>query len=295
MQDKSIFFRIPKTGKQAFLVQHDNQPWFYDRLHYHPELQLSYIISGSGDLFLNDSIIPFEEGNLFLIGPDQSHLFKSDERYFNAENELRSRAVTIFFHENSLGEGFFNIAEMSSVRHLIERSGRGIRFDPEISVRLGKKLAGFSETSDFDQFQEMLSILNELASSQNYEYLSAVSTPDPLTDNENRRVNDVITYIFSNYKRDIKLKEVALIANYSPAAFCHFFKQRTRKTFTQFLNEVRVSQACKLLRNTDLNVSQICYDSGFNNVSNFNRQFKKVTGLSPTAYLKKYTGSLQPK
>jgi len=292
MKEKSIFFRIPKTGKEGFLVQHDHLPFFYDCLHYHPELQLKYIIQGTGDLFVSDSITHFEPGNLFLIGSNQSHVFKSDAKYFRNEDNLQSSSVSIFFQEGSLGDGFFNIEEVSSIRNLIERSGRGIRFSNEVASKSGQGIMDLLNLSGFDRFLKILYILNELAKSGDYEYLATVNSPFPLTDNENQKVNEVINYIYTNYKKDIKLEEVARIANYSQAAFCHFFKQRTRKTFIQFLIEVRVSQACKLLRNSDLNVSEICYESGFNNVSNFNRQFKKVTGMNPTAYLRKYKGTM---
>lgn len=293
MQDKSIFFRLPKTGKEGFLVQHDKLTHFYDRLHYHPELQLIYIQKGTGDLFISDTILPFEPGNLFLIGSNQSHLFKSDPEYFEENEGLISESISVFFHESSLGDGFFNISEMASIRNLIEKSGRGIRFSREFSKTLAPKIQDLTHMSGFKRFLNILSILNDLSTSSEYHYLAAVSSPDPLSDNENKKVNDVINYIFNNYKEDIKLQDVAELANYSQAAFCLFFKQRTRKTFVQFLNEVRISQACKLLQSSDLNISEICFESGFNNVSNFNRQFKKVTGLSPTMYKNKYINSFQ--
>ncbi|MEX2602389.1 MAG: AraC family transcriptional regulator [Balneolaceae bacterium] len=293
MQDKSIFFRIPKTGKEGFVVQDDKLPHFYDRLHYHPELQLVFILKGDGDLFVSDTILPFKSGDLFLIGSNQSHLFKSDKRYFQEDEELYCHYVSVFFHEASLGDGFFNIAEMTAIRTMIERSGRGIRFSEQTSRAMGEKIIQLPVLSGFKRFLEILSILNHLANSKDYNYLATVSSPAPMSDNENQKVNDVINYIFTHYKEDIKLEEVAKLANYSQAAFCLFFKQRTRKTFVQFLNEVRISQACKLLQNSDLNISQICYESGFNNVSNFNRQFKKITGLSPTGYRKKMLHSMQ--
>lgn len=118
--------------------------------------------------------------------------------------------------------------------------------------------------------------------------LAGVSTANPPTDQESERINNVINYILQHYKEDIELGTIAEIANYSKAAFCRFFKQRTRKTFTQFLNEVRIAQACKLLRNTDLNISQVCFESGYNNVSNFNRQFKRITETTPKDYVDKF-------
>lgn len=291
MEDHSIYFRIPKTEKEGFLVQYDEMPHFYDRLHHHPEIQLIYILEGTGDLFVGDTITPFEAGNLFLIGSDQSHLFKSDPKYFEENFSLISRSIMIFFQERTFGEGFFDIVETSSIRNLVQRSKLGIQFSTSVSEKVGRRFKNLLNMSGFDRFIEILSILNDLAESTDYKNLSSISSLLPPTDEESQKVNDVINYILTNYRSDIELQKVANIANYSKAAFCRFFKQRTRKTFSRFLNEVRIAHACKLLHDTDLNVSQIGYDSGFKNISNFNRQFKKITGLTPMAYTKKYKKS----
>jgi len=288
MEEKSIYFKIPKSGREGFVVQLDNLPYFYDRLHYHPELQLKYIVKGTGDLFVSDTIKSFESGNLFLIGSNQSHVFKSDKKYFEENSNLISRSISVFFHERSLGDGFFNIEEMSAIRDLIQRSGRGIQFSPNISYKVGPEIQNLLKVSGFERLLKTLFILNELALSDDFKFLATMKSSEPLSDKENEKVNDVINYIFSHYKKDLKLKDVARIANYSQAAFCMFFKRRTRKTFTEFLNEVRISKACKMLKDSDLNISEICFESGFNNVSNFNRQFKKVTNFSPSNYRKKY-------
>jgi AraC-like DNA-binding protein len=288
MQDKSIFFRLPKSGKEGFLIENDRGPYFYDKLHYHPELQLKYIVEGTGDLFVGDTFVHFEPGDLFLIGSNQSHVFKSDPVYYEGNSDLTSHSISIFFQEESLGKGFFNIDEVSEIRRLIERSGRGLKFSKSVSAVIGERMLGIPDSHGFERFIDILRIFYDLATSEGYKYLATVNTHTPLSDHESEKVNDVINFILQNFKEDIKLEDVANIANYSQAAFCHFFKQHTRKTFVQFLIEVRVSKACTLLRNSNMNVSQICYDCGFNNVSNFNRQFKKITGLAPTSYIRKF-------
>lgn len=289
MGDSSIYFQIPKIEKEGFVVQYDDLAHFYDKLHHHPELQLIYIMEGTGDLFVGDSITPFEDGDLFLIGSNQSHLFKSDPQYREEDFDGSSRSISIFFNKSSLGEGFFDITETTTIRNLIDRSDRCLRFQKNTARYFGARMKGLLNTTGFDRFLEILSILNELAQAKKYEYLASVSNSQPPTDKESERINDVINYILSHYKEDIELQTIADVANYSKAAFCRFFKQRTRKTFSEFLNEVRIAQACKLLRNRDLNISQVCYESGYNNVSNFNRQFKKITGTTPKSYLKKFS------
>ncbi len=288
---QSIFFKLPKTGKEGFFVQHDELPHFYDQLHHHPELQLIYIIEGTGDLYIGDSITSFSPEDLFLIGSNQNHLFKSDPEYFEDDCQKKSQSISIFFHDQSLGKDFFEISEMSTIRHLMERANRGLRFFTEVAESIGPRMNKLLNKTGFERFVEILSILNNLAETNEYEYLAEISSPHPPSDKESRRVNNVINYILNNYKEDIELETIADIAHYSKAAFCKFFKQRTRKTFSEFLNEVRVSQACKLLQKTDLNISRIGYESGYNNISHFNRQFKKHTGLTPREYSQKYERS----
>lgn len=288
VSDKSIYFQIPKIEQEGFVVQYDNLDHFYDRLHHHPELQLIYILDGTGDLFIGDSITTFEPGNLFLFGSNQSHLLKSDAKYFNKDCPDMSCSISIFFHEESLGKGFFDITETSVIKDLIKRTSHSMQFAPDIAEEMGERMKALVDKSGFDRFLEILSILNDLALTEDYKHLAGVSTASPPTDKESERINNVINYILKNYKEDIELDTIADIANYSKAAFCRFFKQRTRKTFTQFLNEVRVAQACKLLRNTDLNISQVCFESGYNNVSNFNRQFKRITETTPKDYVDKF-------
>lgn len=285
--DKSIYFQIPKIDKEGFVVEYDNVDHFYDRLHHHPELQLIYIIKGTGDLFVGDSITPFEGGSLFLLGSNQSHLFKSSPEYFEEDSILNCRSISIFFNMHSLGKGFFDISETVTIRNLINRADRSMKFEAETARKFGEQMQELINISGFDRFLNILSILNALSQSDKFDYLTTISHSQPPTDKESERINNVINYILTHYKEDIPLKTIADVANYSKAAFCRFFKQRTRKTFSEFLNEVRVAQACKLLRNSDLNISQICYESGYNNVSNFNRQFKKLTGTTPKSYTKK--------
>ena len=291
ISDRSIYFQLPKVNREGFFVQYDDLAHFYDQLHHHPELQLVYIIEGSGDLFVGDQISHFVPGNLFLIGSNQSHLFKSDPLYFTPKCQKHSRSISVFFHMKSLGDGFFDIIETTNIKNLINRSSRGIRFSSSIAHQIAPQMIALINRSDFSRFLKILSILHQLAETTDYEYLASAGRDNPPTYRESQKINAIINFILNNYKRDIQLDEVAKVANYSKATFCRFFRQRTRKTFTRFLNEVRIANARRLLLKTDLNVSQICYESGFNNVSNFNRQFKRITGLTPKAYLKKYENS----
>lgn len=285
--DQSIYFQIPKIENEGFVVQYDDLNHFYNRLHHHPELQLIYIMEGAGDFFVGDSITPFESGNLFLIGSDQNHIFKSNSKYFQDDCTKASRSISIFFNEHSLGDGFFDLEETKGIRDLIRRADQCIKFNPEFAHYIGVKIKELRQKPPFQRFLKILAILNELSNTEQCEYLTTVTNSQPPSDKDSKRIDDVINYILNHYDEDIPLEKIAGIANYSKAAFCRFFKQRTRKTFSTFLNEVRISKACKALRNSDSNISEICYKNGFNNISNFNRQFKSYTGLTPKSYAEK--------
>lgn len=286
-RDKSIYFRLPKIGNEGFVVQHDDLKHFYDQLHYHPELQLIYIIEGDGELFVGNSITSFAPNSLFLVGPNQSHIFKSDPVYFRENSDKRSRSISVFFHENSLGKGFFDNAETVKIKRLIQKADRSIKFHQDVAYRFGNRMENLLDKIGFDRFLAILSLLNEIAQTSKFKYLSSINNPHPPSKEESKKINSVINYILNNYRKDIPLKKIAEVANYSKAAFCRYFKKRTRKTFSQFLNEVRISKACKMLRNTELNISQIAFKSGYNNVSNFNRQFKRQMNMTPKSYIEK--------
>lgn len=284
---QSIFFKLPKTRKEGFFLQYDDLPYFYDQLHHHPEFQLVYIIDGTGDLYVKDSINSFGPGDLFLIGANQPHIFKSDPEFFEEGHEKKSRSISVFFNEQSLGKEFFEITEMTTIHNLMRRAERGLRFSQKIAESIGTRMKDLREAKGVEKINSILDMLNELAQTTEYKYLAKAGIDYSPTDSGAQRLNRVVNYIQNNYDKDIDLSMVAEIAHYSKAEFCKFFKDRTRKTFSEFLNEVRISQACTLLKNTNWNISRIGYECGYNNISHFNRQFKRHTGMTPSRYAKK--------
>ncbi|HKJ47430.1 MAG TPA: AraC family transcriptional regulator [Balneolales bacterium] len=284
MEDYSIYYLIPEMDKEGVVVQYDKSPYFYDKIHYHPEVQLIYILEGTGSLFIGDNITRVNKGDLFLIGSNQSHLFKCDEAYYKNDPSLCCRSVSVYLN-NQILEEIFKLVDASSIQRLIKRSKLGIKFYPSAILKVRNHIKYLLNDYGFKRFIKVLDILYSLSESNHYKQLSSINTVIPIIDDENKRVNDVINYIMNHYTERIELKEVADVANYSIASFSRFFKRRTRKTFSQFVNEIRISHACRLLMNTDLKISQVCYKSGFNNVSNFNRQFKRVKGITPKEYL----------
>src|SRR5699024_5005463 len=173
--NKSIYFQIPKIENEGVVVQYDNLDHFYDQLHHHPEFQLIYILDGTGNLFVGDSITAFEAGNLFLFGSNQSHILKSDPKFFRSECKENSRSISIFFHQQSLGDGFFDISETTAIKDLINRADRSLAFAPTVASAIGQRMKELVNESGFDRFLETLSILNKLALTDQYRFLASVA------------------------------------------------------------------------------------------------------------------------
>ena len=284
---KVLPFKIPKTTSESFRVQIDDVPYFYDRLHNHPELQITLVKKSYGTLFVGDSISSFQEGDVHVIGSNVPHVMKNDPVFYEDE-EQTSYSISVFFNKESFGKEFFNLPEMQKVKDLIKNAERGIRIEGETKKVLTKKIEDIEKAEGFDRFLLLLSILNSIANSEEWSYLSNISFNVTNNDVSDKKLNDVFQYVMDNYASPIGLDEIASVANMSTSAFCRYFKLRTRKTFIRFLNEFRIGTACRELVEKNTSVSIVCYEVGFNNVSNFNRQFKTITGLTPSQYTQKY-------
>ena len=286
---RALSFKIPKTGTSSIRVQIDHQPYFYDILHQHLEIQLTLIVSGTGTLFQGDYIGDFRPKDVFVIGTNVPHVLKSDTNYYHNNGDL-SHAVSIFFEEKSLGDSFFDLPELKRVKQLLHESIRGIKLLNSTKEIVGKQILAITRQDGIGTIASLLNILNTISQSKDRKYLSKEFTPYIIDENEGIRLNEIFQFTIKDYHRTIKLQEVATMVNMTVSAFCRYFKQRTRKTYITFLNEVRIAQACKLLLNEDLAISQICYQCGFSNLSHFNRVFKANNGESPKSYRKSRIG-----
>lgn len=283
---KIIPFKIPETHGSAFRVQIDELPHFYDNLHQHPETQLTLILKSEGVLIAGDYLGSFAAGDVFVIGSNLPHVFRNDKNYFQPSSQQKAEAITLFFNAESLGDTFWNLNEMHIVREFISKAPLGFRVLAATNQRVAELLSRIAITQGFDKLLIFFEILKVLSESSELEQLAISSQSINLNESENKRMNEIVRFTFRESHRAISIVEVAQLANLSPEAFCRYFKLRTSKTYINFLNEVRISNACKLLLDRESSVSEVCYKVGFNNLSNFNRVFKKITGHSPREYLR---------
>lgn len=282
---KVIPFSVPKITREAFRLQVDILPHLYDKLHQHPETQIMFIEIGEGTLIAGDYVGRFTSGDIFLIGGGQSHVFRNDEKYYQVRGKKNVQATSIYFDEKYAGESFWLLDELRDVKKFLVHTRAGIRIEGETKHKISALIHKLKSSHKINKLILFLHLLNELACSDDLISLSVAPLPSNPQIAEEKRMNDVLHFTFRQSHRKIKINEVAEVANLSPEAFCRYFKLRTRKTYTTFLNEVRISNSCKMLIEGSKIIQSICYDSGFQNVSHFNRTFKRVTGKTPKVYL----------
>jgi len=280
---KVVPFQIPKNTEEAFRVQLDDLPHLYDHLHQHPEIQLTFIKESNGTLVAGDYVGPFHAGDVFVIGGNQPHVFRNDEKFFKKRS--KAVAITIFFDEKTFGENFWLLEEMKTLQQFLKNSSGGFSITGRKKKLLAEKLVSIVNAKGIDRLIIFLEILKEFGSKKEMQPLSKPIIQRNIKTYDGSRLNKVIEFTFKEFQRTITLKEVSTLANLTPEAFCTYFKTRTRKTYVNFLNEIRINHACRLLTE-DRTISDICYESGFTNLSNFNRIFKKIKQASPNEWRK---------
>ncbi len=251
------------------------------------ELELVILLESTGTRFIGDSVEKFDKGEIVLIGKNLPHMWQNDDVYFKTSSTLKAEAIAIHFKDNFLGDTFFQNPEMKHIADLLERASYGVKFEGE-NERTIEKVKELSTYDGFKKVIEFLQILNELSNRKDYRLLSSSGFLDTFKKSDNKNLYKPYEYIFNNFNKSISLNDVAKVANMNPSSFSRFFKRANRKTFSKYLNEIRIGYACKLLMENKYSITAVCYESGFNNVSNFNRQFKTITGFSPTEYLRKH-------
>jgi AraC-like DNA-binding protein len=283
---RPILRKIDYGFNNSFSVREDIFPYLYNHWHYHPELELTYIRKGTGLRLVGDSMENFSDGDLILLGSNLPHVWRSDADYFKGSPFLHIEAVAIQFKDDFWGRDFLQLPEFGLIRELLHHAKRGIKISGKTAQKVIAKMEAILKVKGIQRVEYLISMLYLIAQSDECRYLSTVGFAKSYNFVNADKINLVYAYTFANFQKKISIPEVARAANISRHSFCRYFKSRTLKTYWQFLLEVRVGYACKLLIENQNSVSQICYASGFNNLSNFNRQFKVITGKTPLQYLK---------
>lgn len=271
-----------KSSLQSFIARHAIVPHLYNQWHYHRELELLYVIKSNGTRFVGDSIQPFFDGDMVLVGSNVPHFWQNDEMYFQGSGDVFAEAILLQFLDNFMGDSF-QLPEMLHISKLLKNAMHGIQFTGETRDKAAGILWSIVEENGENKILELLQLLDLFARSNEYRLLSDLAY-QPMSNPSSDRIRMVCEYLLQHYRKPVTLQEVAKMANMTEKAFCRFFKKSTQKTLFQFIAELRISYACKLLLTGEYSVGEVCFESGFNNLSNFNRVFKRTTGQTPKEY-----------
>lgn len=287
--------KVPKSLEHSFFVKRDPKPFLDWGWHFHPEYEICLTEKSTGKRFVGNNVENFEEGDLVLIGSMLPHAFVNDPIFKQNREDLYSQTLVVQFRREIFGDDFLNTPECNDIKRVLERSKFGIQILGKSRKVIEKELAKLVEMHSLDRMLQLIKILRLICNTTEFRLLSKGGFVRSYRSSDSGRINAVYNHIVDNFNSEIKLKTVASIANLTETAFCKYFKQRTSKSFTRFLNEIRIGHSCKLILDEDLSIAEICEESGFRNLSNFNRQFRRITGTTPREYKKNHLSNILPK
>jgi len=246
--------------------------------HYHPEIELVYVNQGQGKRHIGHHISYYTDGDLVLIGSMVPHFGFTDRLTDNSKEHV------IQFLPEVISKGLGFLSEFEDITRLLATSQHGLTFSGVTKERVGRITDAMRVQDSFNRLLSLVSILKVLATSDEYQMLNVSKITVQASLQDHVKIEVVFNYVMEHFKREISLQEVSTFVNMTVSSFCRYFKKQTGKTFTAFVNEVRITHACKLLSETSRQVSDICFDCGYNNFAHFNKQFKKITELNPSQY-----------
>jgi AraC-like DNA-binding protein len=285
---KAILQKVPEFIDSSFAVQEFRSPYFSTPWHFHPEYELVLVLKSEGKRFVGDKITDFRSGDLVLLGSNIPHWYRNDACYYENVPELEAASLVIQFTEDFIGKEFFQTPETVGIQLMLQKAAKGLELHGSLAEKITKMMLEIKEMKGMDKLIHLLSLLNTIANSREYTVLSDEVGSGSINVSDPKRINRIYEYVMKHFQEPISIEEASGLINMCPSAFCRYFKKRTRKTFTLFLNEIRIGHACKLLIEEDLSVTEICYQSGFNNISYFNRQFKAIKNITPQLFRQEY-------
>lgn len=252
--------------------------------HFHNSYELVLVLKSNGYRIVGDNIESFQDGDLVLLGPNLPHVWYNEKAYYDKDSIQEVKAIVVYFSPEWLNEKLLNFSELFKVKTLFKNSSQGLKIVGETKQRVIKSIISLPYLKGLKCIIEILSIIDLLSEAEEYVCLASPSYINSYNQKDTQRIDKVYQYVMRNFTENIFLEEAASLINMTPTAFCRYFKSRTQKTFTNFVNEVRIGHATKLLCDESLNISEVCYHSGFNNFTNFNRTFKDFKKMTPKEF-----------
>jgi AraC-like DNA-binding protein len=286
---KARIEKVSTGGGASFICRRRVDPRFGFYWHFHPEIELTYIVRSRGRRFVGDSIEPYDDGDLVLLGPNLPHTWASDPRRAG-----RQEALFCQFSESFLGPDFLRAPELAPVRRLLDRAAHGLRFGGRTQKAVARRMEEMQRLQGLGRLAALLEVLDQLARSREQRPLSSREFVPALRPGDAGRIDRVCRILNERFTERVTLAEAAAAAHLSVPAFSRFFRRKTGRTLVAYLNELRTSLACRELIETERSVSDIAFDSGFNNLSNFNRRFLQLKGMSPRDFRRQFQSAAQP-
>lgn len=266
-------------------VKWDDFPHFTFPWHFHNEIEIVYVIRSHGTRYVADSVEPFCEGDLVMVGSNVPHYWKNDNAYYKENSGLRVNAIVIQIIPEFMEKPINSYPEMAHIKKLLTRADQGLHFSKSFSWKIGKQLTSLCSLKGFERFSAFLNVLDKMARTSQYRLLASPDFRHNITNVHDDRLNKILNYIKLNYTEKILLAKLARQFEMNPSSFSRYFKLKTGKTLIEYINELRIRYACKLLQDNNYTISQICFKCGFNNISNFNRFFKEKMKITPKEYI----------
>jgi AraC-like DNA-binding protein len=286
---KPVEIRLLKEQNHSFVFLHEINP--FSRWHYHPEFELVLINNGKGKRMVGDNIDRFENGDLVLIGANVPHEWLCDDIYFVPPKQFQGEGMVIQFLKNFLGEIFLEMPENKKLRKVLEDAAQGCLIKGKTKKRITETIIKMKDMDSQGQLYSLLTIFGLLSNSKEYQLLSSPKFTTNFQAENGGAMKKVIQFIMQNFQEKINMKKLLSIANMSSTAFSNLFKKTYNMTFTEYILKVRIGYACSLLSDNNKSISQISSEAGFENLSNFNRLFKKIKNSTPKDYRNKISES----
>jgi len=283
---KPKFLSSDRPSGSAISAWYFESQHFPNPLHYHKELELAYIIEGYGTRYVGNSIKSYKKGDMVLIGEELTHVWMSDEAFYREDCKLMTRAIVVKFYPDFAGRDFLRIPDAYPINKVLEQATGGLRIKGATNRTIARILHKILDQSPLEQIASLIQILSLISRSEDVCVLSDFDLHKSFNPKEKDRMNRIIQHTMLNFKENITLAEIAGVANLSKSAFCRYFKNTVRKSYNEFLYDIRVEFACKMLLESDMRIAQIGYEAGFTDPSAFSQIFKRVKGMSPNQHRK---------
>ena len=270
--------------KDSVHVKQVDLPYMDTPFHFHNAYEIVWIQQSSGHRIVGDNVGKFTDGDLIMMGPNLPHVWYNDKKYYTNNASRKVKSIVTYFSPEWITDTLISSAGLTRLRDLLGSVKRGIRITGPAHRLITERIEQLPAAGSLKRIIHILNIFDILTETGGYECLASSGYTNSYNQKDTEKIDRVYQYVMTHYTGKITLEEAAGIANMTPTAFCKYFKKRTQKTFSNFVNEVRIGYACKLLCDDDVNISEVCYKSGFNNLTNFNKNFKFFTHKNPTDF-----------